>query len=160
MKHTFDEQSWSFPFDRLEVESAVLCLRRDESTSEIYSEGGRIEFRPIELPDINLGYQRSAPVALHVMFELPRFPFDGLAALAGKRITPSEEWHAENYGSVYAFSAHNPVDTLEAVFGQPTQNTIPLHLALRFDFDFEGRIGGVSQHRFLLTLSLERRWEP
>ena len=116
------------------------------------------EARPIELPDINYAYEQTESVCLNLYFSLPRFSFRGLDQLARTIIRPSEEQQMEESGSTYAFSAHNPVDTIEARFGDPTNETIPVELNLRFDFDYEGTIGGTFNHVFRVVLTLEKRW--
>jgi hypothetical protein len=156
---SFDEHSWRFPFEQLVVKSAVLCLYRSDDDSPAYSDGGRIEFEPVALPDINSGYAKTEQVDVDVLFELPEFEFESLQALAGRAFVPDDDWRAEHPGSVSSFGAHNPVDTIEARFGEPDGKTIPVALTLRFDFDYEGRIGGVVEHTFDVRLTIERRWE-
>jgi hypothetical protein len=153
----FNERTWRFPVDSLRVDSAVLCVVREGDSGPAYCEGGRVDFFPIELPDIDYSYEKTTPEELSVMFWLPRFRFDGLDSLAGRTIIPTEEEQTESDGSVYAFSAHNPVDTLEARFGEPLDGSIPVELTLRFDFEHEGRLGGAFVHRFMLLVSVERR---
>ena len=154
----FDEDSWRFPVEELAVSNAVLCVHRDQETGSIFCSGGRIDFEPISLPNINWAYEKSSQEDLSLEFQLPSFEFTGLDDLAGKTFAPTEAEQQESYGSIYAFSSHNPVDTIRAEFGVPADGRIPTKLMVRFDFEYEDAIGGIFEHQFAVDLAVEKRW--
>ena len=154
----FDQDSWRFPIDKLVVKAAYLCLMRpDGDDGETIMGGCRIEFEAIALPDINYDYERDEVCELDLQLNFER-PFADLASLAGTVLKIGEvEELGDDLGSIYAFSAHNPVDWTEIRFGEVSGETIEASFDLVLDFEFESDFDRIAA-TLDTVLRIERRW--
>ncbi len=87
-------------------------------------------------------------------------PFESLGQLTGAVLSIGEqEQLGDDLGSIYAFSAHNPVDWHEIRFGRASGDSIQASMDLVLDFEYESDIGGQPKFSVETELKVERRWE-
>jgi hypothetical protein len=151
----FDEHSWKFPNDHLVGDTLYLCTRKEGILGRRRVFGARLDCKELMLPDINYGYEKEQPASPQVYLNLKFSQYDQ-AALRGKRFDRASLDIDESEESVYLFGAHNPVDTLWIAFRQAGDGLIA-EVCVRFNFDHEGRIGGVFEHTLTAHVAIEDR---
>ncbi len=150
-----DEAVWRFPRERLMGDTLYLCTRTSGLLRQRKVFGARLQCQELLLPDINLGFEEERPVRpeIHLGLKLSRYDH---AALSGKRFDRASLDIDESEESVFLFGAHNPIDTLWLSFSA-VDGSLSAEVHVRFDFEHEGRIGGVFEHTLRARVAIENR---
>ena len=118
--------------------------------------GARLECRELMLPHINWGFEEERPETPHIGLDLKFSRYDE-GFLAGRRFERKELAIDESRESVYLFGAHNPVRTQWVSFSRHENGRLWGIAQIRFDFDYEDRIGGVFEHMISAPIEIEDR---
>jgi hypothetical protein len=136
-------------------DTLYLCTRKAGLLGKRKVFGARLECKELMLPNINFGYEEERPVVPEVHLDLKFSRYDQ-EALGGRRFDRESLSVDESEESVYLFGVHNPVDTLWVSF-RVVDEGLSAEIHARFNFEHEGRIGGVFEHTLRARVVIEDR---